>query len=309
MISRFVSVSLLAGLLVASAMTPAAADDLSQLLEAAAEADYAGRNIVVTFMDGEATLEIIDVEHAGSLMMVESPGSESVLESGKLSGGDGGGLVVSTWNASRMSDRYTVESPQAVRRLSREATAIGILEDGRMRMRLVFDDVTGTPLVTEVYDGDGTLFRFSSMIEMDPIPSKLYSAHGHYSNEFEVLVPTARHSLPVTAAGYRLADAYVGPDDSIQGFYSDGLFSFSLFVVAGSAESDRFADAATLDLRGLAYKRVVNPGEMWVTWESSGNTLVLVGDLPPDHLEEVLAELPQPPRRSLLSRLWSGIFG
>ncbi len=115
--------------------------------------------------------------------------------------------------------------------------------------------------------------------------------------------------MPRAAAGYVLADAYPGPDASVQGFYSDGLFSFSLFAFDGAVESDRFAAATVTELRGLSYRRLVSPSEIWVTWKSGGDTYVLVGDLPPDHLEAVLDELPKPGRRNLFSRLWSGLFG
>jgi len=299
---------LVAGAILATAVVPAVADELSDLLDAAAEADYSGRQIVVTFVEGATTLEILTVEHAGSLTMVDAAGTEAVFGAGKLSA-DGGGFAVSSWNPAQMSDRYTVDDGRSVRRLSRDATAVQVLEDGQVRMRLVFDDATGTPLVTEVYDGSGEIFRLTSMLEVDPIPAKLYSAQGHYADEFEILAPTSRHSLPSGAAGYTLADAYRGPEDSVQGFYSDGLFSFSLFVVAGSAESDRLASATTVEFDGLKYRRLVDPAEMWITWMSGGNTYVLVGDLPPDHLESVLNELPKPGRRNLISRLWSGLFG
>ncbi|MCP3974942.1 MAG: hypothetical protein GY720_10660 [bacterium] len=299
----------LSAVLVVASVAPALADEFGELVESASEADFAGRQIVATFLDGETAFEIIDVEHAGSMMMTGSQGHESMIGSGKLSGGDGGAIAVSSWNSSQMSDRYEVGSSSPVKRLDREATAIEIHEDGMVRMRLVFDEVTGAPLVTEVFDGGGNLFRLSSMLEIDKIPGRLYSARGHYADEFEVLVPTSRHSLPAEAAGYNLADAYTGPTDSVQGFYSDGLFSFSLFLVEGSADSQRFSDADTVEVDGLKYRRLVNPGEIWVTWRANGDTYVLVGDLPPDHLEEVLDQLPKPGRRNLLGRLWSGLFG
>jgi hypothetical protein len=36
---------------------------------------------------------------------------------------------------------------------------------------------------------------------------------------------------------------------------------------------------------------------------------VLVGDLPPDHLVRILAELPVPEDGGLFNRIWHGIFG
>ncbi len=290
-------------------LAPALANDFDDLMDAAGEADYSGRQIVVTFLDGQTALEIVEIEHAGSMMMVRVDGVESMIGAGRLSAGDGDGLTVSSWTSMQMADRYEVGTRTASRRLGREASSIEILEEGRRRMRLVFDDTTGAPLVTEVYDGNGKLFRLSAMLEVDEIPHRIYSSPRHYSQEFEVLVPTARHSMPAGAAGYRLADVYDGPDDGIQGFYSDGVFSFSLFAVDGTAEVDRFADATVVEAQGLKYRRLVSPGEIWVTWRSAATTYVLVGDLPPDHLDAVLDELPKPGRRNLFSRLWSGLFG
>lgn len=294
--------------LLATQVGTSGADELTELIDAATEADYSGRQIIVTFLDGDTTLEIVEVEHAGSLMMVGNSQGREFLGGGKLSGADGG-LAVSSWNAARMSDRYLVGDASPIRRLDRESTAIEILENGQLRMRRVFDNATGTPLVTEVYGGDGKLFRLTSMLEINRLPANLYGGSGHDKSEYEVLLPTTGHDLPAGAAGYMLADAYAGADDTLQGFYSDGLFSFSLFQVEGRADSDRFDDAGSLEIDGRRYDRLVNAGEMWVTWLAEGNTYVLVGDLPPDHLERVLDELPRPGSRNLFSRLWNGLFG
>ncbi|NND02799.1 MAG: hypothetical protein HKN91_08430 [Acidimicrobiia bacterium] len=305
---RFLITSGLAVALLATQLGSATADELTGLIEAAAEADYSGRQIVVTFLDGETTLEIVDVEHAGSLTMVGNSGGQALLGDGKLSGADGG-LAVSEWNAAQMSDKYTVGAPSGIRRLNRQATAIDVFEDGQLRMRRVFDDATGTPLVTEVYGGDGKMFRLTSMLEVNSLPAQLYAGSNHDAGEYEMLLPTANHDLPGQAADYFLADAYAGVDDSLQGFYSDGLFSFSLFQIEGRGDSGRFSGATTLEIDNRQYQRLVNPGEMWVTWRSGANTYVLVGDLPPDHLEQVLDGLPKPGSRNLFSRLWNGLFG
>ncbi len=305
---RLILISGLATALLAMQLGTATADELAELVEAAAEADYSGRQIVVTFLDGETMLEIVDVEHAGSLMMVGNSQGQALFGDGKLSGVDGG-LTVSTWNAAQMSDKYSIGAAAAIRRLDRQATAIDIIENGELRMRRVFDDATGTPLVTEIYGGDGKLFRLTSMLEVNGLPAQLYGGSNHDAGEYEVLLPTTGHNLPTGAAGYFLADAYAAPDDSLQGFYSDGLFSFSLFQIEGRADSDRFDDSTALEFDNRRYERLVNPGEMWVTWQSTGSTYILVGDLPPDHLEQVLEELPKPGSRNLFSRLWNGLFG
>ncbi|MDX1450854.1 MAG: hypothetical protein R3246_17520, partial [Acidimicrobiia bacterium] len=116
-------------------------------------------------------------------------------------------------------------------------------------------------------------------------------------------------SLPHDAAGYVRADTYAGPDDTIQAFFTDGLFSFSLFELDANVPLDRFDEAPTIELAGSTYKRLVTPTDIWVSWESGDTAYVLIGDLPGDHLEQVLDVLPEPRSRGLLSRLWSGLFG
>jgi len=306
---RVLFVPALVSAMIAVTVAPASADDLDHLMSAASEAEYAGRQIVVALLDGETRVEVVEVEHSGRLMMVGEPGAESVVGSGKLSGGGGAGLAISSWKPSYMSDRYVIGASSGITRLGRAATSIEVLEDDAVRARFVFDDESGTPLSSDVFKGDGKLFRFSAMIELDLIPDRLYSAQGHYADEFEVMVPTSADSMPEEAAGYVRADAYAGPDDSVQGFFSDGLFSFSLFEVKGSARSERFSSAQLLEMDGRRYRRLLTPSEIWVTWEARGRTYVLVGDLPPDHLEEVLAVLPKPGRRNIISRLWKGLFG
>jgi hypothetical protein len=44
-------------------------------------------------------------------------------------------------------------------------------------------------------------------------------------------------------------------------------------------------------------------------WNSPDTTLALVGDLPPDHIEQVLAELPKPGIRIWFRRIWARFFG
>ncbi|MDX1747427.1 MAG: hypothetical protein R3324_15950, partial [Halobacteriales archaeon] len=162
---------------------------------------------------------------------------------------------------------------------------------------------------TEVYDGNGLLFRYSAMLEFDPRPGLTYADMSAMGEVYDVMLPVEVDSLPHDAAGYVRADTYAGPDETIQAFFTDGLFSFSLFEVDADARLDRFDDASTAELNGSSYRRLVMPTDIWVMWRAGDVAYVLVGDLPPDHLEDVLAELPEPRERGLLSRIWRGIFG
>ncbi len=115
--------------------------------------------------------------------------------------------------------------------------------------------------------------------------------------------------MPASADGYSRLDVYRDQDGVVQAFYGDGLFSFSVFQLPGIQGEDRFAHATELALAGDRYEVLVHPTDLWVRWNSGGTTYLLVGDLPPDHLESVLRELPKPSGNDLLSRLWRGLFG
>jgi hypothetical protein len=46
-----------------------------------------------------------------------------------------------------------------------------------------------------------------------------------------------------------------------------------------------------------------------IRWADRDRNYVLVGDIPPDHLEEVLTVLPTPERDSMLKIWWHSLFG
>ncbi|HEX9856283.1 MAG TPA: hypothetical protein VGC47_13300 [Acidimicrobiia bacterium] len=294
-----------AGLASIASIPVALAFDLEDYLEAAAEADYAGSQVVIARWDGESLVAVIEVEHAGSLTMLQGG---RVVDAGKVfADGSAGSIVVSAWKR-YASDRYSASDPVAARRLGRDAESVAILEDdGAVRAKIVFDEETGAALTTEIYDGDGRLFRLSTMMQFDSTPWKAYAIDKSDEGISDVLLSIDTTKLPDDAAGYRLADMYSGPDDVVQAFYTDGLFSFSLFELERQAE--QFEDAVGFEIDGRDYKRLATATDVWVSWQAGGSTYLLVGDLPPDHLEEVLVELPQPSALNIFRRFWRGIFG
>ena len=132
---------------------------------------------------------------------------------------------------------------------------------------------------------------------------------GDETSTYDVVVTTTADALPGAVDQYQLVDTYAGPEDSVHAFYSDGLFSFSVFVLDGEGATGPFVEAETMDLASGSYRWILTPTDLWVQWSGGGKTYVLIGDLPPDHLAEVLGQLPAPSRRNIFSRLWNGIFG
>jgi negative regulator of sigma E activity len=145
------------------------------------------------------------------------------------------------------------------------------------------------------------------MLNFDPNPRRIYTVLG--ASSYDVVTTSDSDHLPESVAGYTRVDTYRGPNDSIHSFYSDGLFSYSVFQINGEGVAEPFAHAETMKLDSGSYRWFLTASELWVQWSRAGKTYVLVGDLPPDHLEKVLAELPHAESGNLLSRIWNGIFG
>lgn len=306
---RFVMIVSLTGVFVAAFVAAASAQDLEDYLANADEAVFAGRQATWCSYAGDTEFSVVEIEHAGSLVMVESAGASQVVGGGRYSvvGESAAGIAISDWSASEASGRYTTSDVESDTRLGRDVLVITIDEGDAVRARIWFDEQTGAALGSEVYDAAGELFRLSWMLDFDPNPRKIFSAMRDSDSTYDVVVSADVDDLPDATAGYVLVDTYAGPDDSIHSFYADGLFSFSVFVIDGQIADSPFVDAQTM-VQG-DYRWILSPSDLWVHWSGGGFSYVLVGDLPPDHLEQVLADLPQPSQGNILSRLWSGLFG
>lgn len=293
---------------IVAAGSPASADELEDYLEHAAEAEYAGRRVVVTMWGDRSVAAVTDVEHSSNIFMIGAGGTEAVIIEGMAMQAPGDGVALARWSPPAVSERYEVGAVNEVTQLGRAARAIDILEGDRLRARIIFDGATWAPLVTEIYDGDGQLFRVASYTALDPHPRRISEQLQTRGYDFDLVDRLDASTLPETAAGYQRADMYADGNGVTQAFYSDGLFSFSVFEVAPGQVKDTFGGASTMQVDGGEYWVIVRPSELWVAWEHGTIAYVLVGDLPPDHLNDVLSALPEQKRRSWLDRIL-GIFG
>lgn len=310
MIRRFLVIVTLAGLwLGAVASVAQASEELDVYLEQADAAGYSGIQFVVTVWGDDTSTGIFQVEQAGDMVMVQQGAGESLISSGKVRAMDGRvGTAIGSWAEAVGSSRYTVGPPQAAERLDRSAQSIDVFEGSLLRARLILDMKTGAPLATEVYDGNGDLFRFATMLDFDTTMGEMAELAADGS-AYDVVLAAPVTSLPDTVAGYARVDVYDAPGEGVHAFYADGLFSFSVFDLPDDAGDGRFKDAATFRMGGSDYRKLLAPSDIWVMWRTPQATYVLVGDLPPDHLEDVLSELPRPKSKSFFSRLWGGLFG
>ncbi len=290
----------------------AVAGELEDFLRGAAAAEFSGQQVVVTFTDGETAAGFYEVTQSGGFTMLEADSGMAMMGEGRVSSADGGGeghLRVADWSAWRLSDRYSLGSVDRTIRLGRPASLVTIFEDGLLRTRMAFDNETGAPMLSEVYDGSGALFRIAMVtgFSAEVVTSRM----GDTGNldEYTMLMPAPMFRLPESAGGYWRADTYQGPDLSLHAFYTDGLFSFSVFELDSRAKAGPLEDGAEVEIDDRRYRRVIDPGGVWIFWRAPDNSYLLVGDLPPDHLDEVLPDLPHPGRPNVFKRIWRGLFG
>ncbi len=305
---RVVVLGTLAAVAIAVVAPPAGADDLSDYLEEADLATYSGRRMVGTNWDGWERMEVVDVEQLGGMAMIGSGPGFWMLGAGKFHADQGVAIAYEHDDDSSVTHRYVTVRGETSMHLGRAAQVVEITEDDRVRMRMVVDVATAAPLATEVYDAEGNLFRYSTMVEFSDTAPAMVDYHDY--GDYDVMVPVDEVLAPPSAGAYDLLDAYGGFTGQQQAFYTDGLFGFSLFVIEGQSDVTRMTDEGrTWDVDGYRYLRVVQPAEVWILWSTDDTTYALVGDLPPDHMSDVLADLPRPPRRNWFQRFWNNLFG
>lgn len=310
MIRRLAILGSVAAAVVALVATPAPADDLSDYLEEADRATYSGRRHVGTNWDGWERMGVVEVEQLGGMAMFGSGENYLMLGGGRFHavGSSSVGLAYVSGGSVRIANDYVMAMGETAMHLGRAAQVMEVREAGMLRMRMVVDVVTFAPLVTEVYDDEGNLFRYSTMVEFSTSAPGM--ADYHDDGQYEMMVPIDDAPVPGEVGRYQLVDAYRGPADRQQAFYTDGLFSFSLFVIDGRSDVARMTpEGRTWEDGGHEYLRVVAPAKVWVLWSTSVYTYALVGDLPPDHFAAVLEDLPRPERRNWFKNLWHRLFG
>ncbi len=286
----------------------ARAEDLEDYLERSAESEFSGRQLVACRLGKQSAADIYRVVRSGGMTVLHRGGHDAMVGDGKI--GDTAGFSsfrLADWSAWRLSSRYQLSGPRHTGFMGREVTEVRVMEGDRLRTRLILDTQSWAPLFSEVYDGAGRVYCLSAMLEFGPAGS--FPVVPGPPDGYEMIPSLDSVALPDAAAGYWRADSYRAPEGMTQSFYTDGLFSFSVFEASGSRRAADLEDGWRHQVGGAEYLRTLLPGEVRVLWRADGRTYLLVGDLPPDHLDQVLQELPRPRSPSLLSRLWQRLFG
>ena len=308
---RSMIIAVLAVPMVTASALPAIAQDLEEWLKRAAGAEYSGRQFTLCDTPDGRQVEIVEVVQRDGLLEVRAgSGSAVVGPNGIYQRSPDGTMSVTATEPHtgwKLADHYRVEFGDTSEVLRRPVDVLRVMDGDVARMELSFDRETGAVIEAQVFNADSTRYCTSSFIVFEPNARQIDPPAMIVQFIESVAVDDDR--LPDQLGGFILKDAYQGPSGSVTGFYSDGLFLFTL-VAADRRITVRGLDSTTPAVVGDAlYDRAFAPGQSFHSWESPDGGYVMLGDLPLDLQESVLAELPKPGKPNFLKRVWRRFFG
>jgi len=301
---------IIAALVLVSPAT-ALATELDEVLERSKEATYSAEQIIsCSTPDGVRDAIVRITQDAGDVTVSSSLGEEVEVSSGagvwSLSR-EGGLVAEATVSAGdeKTEPVYVVEDGEEVEFLGRDALSYLLMRDGELRAELLIDDETGAVLEAVTYTVDAEVYcerRFVSFDTTQPLAeTEAFSAPG-----VDPLMLVEESSLPEEVLGFQRLDQYQDDEGLRFAYYSDGFFSFALFETSSVVS---LTDATTVGLDSGAYTRLFTAGQVTYVWETRAGGMALIGDLPPDLHEAVLAEMPHPQDPGFFRRWWRNLFG
>lgn len=301
---------LVLGMVVLPAQAAFAAE-LGDLMDGSRDASYTAEQIISCSTPDGVRDAVVRITQSGGELRVSSSLTDDVevaVGAGTWSMKRGGELVSEASvgeGKSTVEPLYTVEGQQAVRFLGRAAMSYLLIRDGTPRAELVFDDETGVLVDAVTYSVDEEIYCERRFVSLDVGSDVAAAQTGQVPDAVSPSV-VADSSLPEEVAGFERLDQYEDQDGVRFAYYSDGFFSFALFETATKVP---VSGATTVSLPSGTYQRVFTAGQVTYVWETRDGAAALVGDLPPDLHEAVLAAMPHPHDPGFLRRVWRSLFG
>jgi hypothetical protein len=212
------------------------------------------------------------------------------------------------------------DGPVVAGRATRQVDAAD-RDQGRVRERLYFDVSTGILLRREQIDRRGNTVRAVGFVSI-----------GEAAGAFFGVVPAEAPRAPLRSAarqpqsienvgaafrapstagdGFRLTGRYRDAADTVQLFYSDGLFDVSVFEQKGELDSTGLpAGGEARTVAGQDGRRYRTPAGVVTIWESDEVVYTAVADAPDDQVDELLADFASTDSPSALERVTSFVLG
>ncbi len=190
----------------------------------------------------------------------------------------------------------------------RRTRTFEMVRDGVVRTTMAFDVASGALISMITLNADGSdycVVRTGSFAQpvglsaVEAMPVEVVA-------ELEA-VDVDPVTAPTSLAGFVRLDTYRWRDTGTATFYSDGLFSFTLIATPSPFALDE-SDAEDVVLDGGEYRRLFEPGRVTYVWESEIGGMAIIGDMPLDLQEAILADLAPSERPNMLTRLWRRLF-
>ncbi|HEY4398540.1 MAG TPA: hypothetical protein VGO28_12790 [Acidimicrobiia bacterium] len=300
---------------------------LDDARQAAREQDFAGV-LEVTWSDatGEHRSDVLVRSANGVLALGDRP---RVIVDGarRFVQGPQGWLAVWSRQTSPdvppASDKWELsvrDGPTVAGRPTHEVDATD-RHHGKVRERLYLDESTSLLLRREQLDARGRIERavgFTSIGEpagmlVGALPAEApHAPAGSTSREPRVLHHVAAPFRAPGAAGdrFRLAGRYDEAQDTLHLFYSDGLYSVSVFEQKGDLDTTGLpAGAKARTVAGRDVRQYLTPGGIVMVWESSDVVYTTVSDAPVDQIDAVVADLGPSPSPNALDRVTNFVLG
>ncbi len=203
----------------------------------------------------------------------------------------------------------TRTGPQVAGRATTEVVATR--RDGTVVQRVAVDDGTGLLLKREVVARDGTVERSLTFteIDLDATATEVTAPRGVRAEQSSTITTVPDGYVAPSTLGAAVLVTRTKQPDGVLLWYSDGLFSTSVFEQRGTLDwSGLPAGGTDTDVRGTAMRRWTEPSGTVLVWERDGVVFTCVSDAPTDVIDAAVTAL-SAPERSTLERVADFVLG
>ena len=309
-------VALASGLLLVP-LPAAATEDLEELFDRAAMAEFSGTKFVHCQTPDGVVSQMTDIKQSGGVAVIKARtyDTEVIARKGEYADRAGDYSRVATVSGADATDpltRYSVEIAGVDRLLGRRITAVQILEQEIVRVLLSFDASSGAVLRTETFGQAGDSYCTSEFVAFTPEMPEMELAsmeEAEYTHLVAHEDPVDETRLPSVVGGFTRVDVYSGTASTMVTHYSDGFFSVSVMTSSSRLEIPELSGVEPVEIDGGEYQRRFFPGQVIYLWETRQGGYAMVSDAPVDMQLAVLADLPQPGKPFFLTRWWRALLG
>ena len=289
-------------------VAPALATELDELLERTRSAEYSAEQFISCQTPEGVQDAVVEISQSRGDITIASNSNDVEISAGAglwtLSRADGAVTDTAVDGARNFeAELYEVDDAEQVTFLGRSAQSYRLERDGVLRAELVVDDETGALVRAVTFTANGDVYcsrRFVSIDTDAPAVTEKRSIDPVAVDQVEDSM------LPPEVAGFERLDHYEDADGFRFAYYSDGFFSFALFETPALVD---LPGATEVELEAGVYRRAFDPGQATYVWVTEDGGMALIGDLPPDLHETVLAAMPSPQDDGFLRRWWRALFG